>query len=51
MLKIISYLWSGCWHEWEDESSENFYFYGSYDGVKYTQKCKKCGARRTQHVR
>ena len=44
MKKLIQFLLSGCWHEWEiikerDLVDER----GAVIGVAYNLKCKKCG--------
>ena len=56
MRKLLEFLWSGCWHEWETESIINIVDSGPKVtledvaagkvlpiGKKYLLRCKKCG--------
>ena len=47
MKKLIEFIRSGCWHEWEtikEVRLERIYDEGTKDtGAKYILRCKKCG--------
>jgi len=60
MKRLLEFLWSGCWHEWETESICKIL--DSSKGVtledvatgkflpigrKYVLRCKKCGELKT----
>jgi hypothetical protein len=40
MIKLIQFLFSGCFHQWE-------VFNQALTWDKYTLRCKKCGAMKT----
>jgi hypothetical protein len=54
MKRLLSFLWSGCWHEWVDEKEEDVIFenryYGNTPGYRVFQKCKKCGDKRVKRL-
>lgn len=58
MKRLLEFLWSGCWHEWETESMCKIFDSGSKGidivsgttlpiGRKYVLRCKKCGELKT----
>lgn len=50
MIRLLRFLIHGCFHEWEiiDENLTNYnHDFSSGTAVKYTLKCKKCGAMKT----
>jgi hypothetical protein len=54
MKRLLSFLWSGCWHEWVDEKREAVTFVSDYSpdvsGYRVFQKCKKCGDTRVKRL-
>jgi hypothetical protein len=50
MLKLLAFLWSGCWHKWEYTGGQTKVYEG-YGGrspeypayTKYRYRCEKCG--------
>ena len=50
MIRLIKFLFSGCFHQWKviNQALTNFNL-GWCNGtaVKYTLRCKKCGAMKT----
>jgi hypothetical protein len=56
MKKLLEFLLTGCFHEWEIISKSPVYYgyKGTPEkelpiGVKYTLRCKKCGELKTYH--
>jgi len=55
MKRLIEFLFSGCWHEWEIireanvDWSDDFGSYGTYR--KYDLRCIKCGNLKTYKSR
>ena len=50
MIRLIQFLFSGCFHQWEAIAQDLTNFdYGWCKGTadKYTLRCKKCGAMKT----
>ena len=50
MIRLIQFLFSGCLHQWEviDENITNYdHEWCRGTAVKYTLRCKKCGAMKT----
>lgn len=56
MKKLLEFLLTGCFHEWETISKSIVYY--DYKGTpekelpigyKYTLRCKKCGELKTYH--
>ena len=58
MKKLIQFLFSGCWHEWETIDNKLCYNLTTYasgntnrsEYVVYTLRCKKCGEIKSTHV-
>ena len=59
MKKLIEFLFSGCWHEWETIDKEKFsqkltcYNTGNtknWQLMVYTLRCKKCGEIKSTKV-
>ena len=47
MIKLLQFLWSGCFHHWEVIAVAELkysYFFSSGICDKYTLRCTKCGA-------
>ena len=48
MIRLFSFLLSGCWHHWEPLEAANVYRAeedgGKLSHKRYTQRCKHCGA-------
>ena len=43
MIKLLQFLWSGCWHKWETKKQVNLRTdYGS-TGTRNLCRCEKCG--------
>lgn len=44
MLKLLAFLWSGCWHDWEEVGSGVVYSNGRDlpSGRWQERKCSKC---------
>lgn len=57
-MKLLEFLWSGCFHEWEtieEKKMEHHVIYNSgketkTDYTKYTLRCKKCGNIKSKEV-
>ena len=60
MKKLLEFLLTGCFHEWEIESKKKIVEVGVKPediltekrfpiGLKYTLRCKKCGEMKTYH--
>ncbi len=51
MKKLLEFLLTGCFHEWEIISKTPVYWEGDLEklpiGHKYTLRCKKCGEMKT----
>lgn len=50
MIKIIQFLWSGCWHDWQFLSVNRLAGDGGAVGQRVTSKCTKCGKHRKQDL-
>jgi hypothetical protein len=52
VLKLLEFLWSGCWHKWEDLKTveviqrESAYPYASTTWTRYYTRCTRCGAHK-----
>ena len=42
MIRLIRFLWSGCFHVWEGQQ-EGRYEFGEESGFGVYAQCKKCG--------
>jgi hypothetical protein len=60
MKKLLEFLLTGCFHEWEIEDKKKVFDFGVTRedvligkqlpiGSKYTLRCKKCGEMKTHH--
>ena len=50
MIRLIKFLFSGCFHQWEvikQQLTDYDYDWCSGTADKYTLRCKKCGAMKT----
>lgn len=49
MLKLLQFLWSGCWHKWEEDCRAEAYLPGHSRPVGFTSfcHCEHCGAHRS----
>jgi hypothetical protein len=47
MIKLLQFLWSGCFHHWETIAVTELKYSGDFSSGtcdKYTLRCTKCGA-------
>lgn len=42
MIKILQFLWHGCWHNWELSSTGAKSIDGRPNGLYYIFKCSNC---------
>lgn len=50
MLRLLQWLISGCFHEWEVIADARFEYENDFSSgtcTKYTLRCKKCGSLKT----
>jgi hypothetical protein len=58
MKKLIEFLFSGCWHEWETIDVKKYRQSLTYDSGRskecdvmvYTLRCKKCGEIKSTEI-
>lgn len=52
MIKLLEFLWSGCWHQWEYQGKIAMVDGKSPDpiGHKMVYKCKKCQKHKTERL-
>ena len=54
MLKLIAFLFTGCWHNWDLKSTTNLIRHvsdgGGRAGVRYMYQCTKCGRPKKQDI-
>ena len=58
MKKLIEFMFSGCWHEWETIDEQKCWQKLTYDSghtkkwviMVYTLRCKKCGEIKSTKV-
>lgn len=50
MLRLLAFLWSGCWHKWETIQRVNIYSAENVGqhrrlptGFRYELRCQNCG--------
>jgi hypothetical protein len=43
MLKLLEFLWHGCWHDWQQTGRGNIAHEGTVVGTYYVYRCAKCG--------
>lgn len=46
MIRLIAFLWTGCWHKWEILATGNVYERGNTDMPYATRihlQCQRCG--------
>jgi len=52
MLKLLQFLWTGCWHEWaiKQEGPYQKTLHGKVmqEGIYTDYQCKKCGRLKTE---
>lgn len=47
MIKLIGFLFSGCWHKWKIINQETVNYSSEFSkgtAVRYTLQCEHCGA-------
>ena len=49
MLKLIAFLFTGCWHKWETVSTHKLSGDGAI-GIRYMMKCTRCGKHKKQDL-
>lgn len=43
MIKLLQFLWHGCWHNWvHDSTGKKETYDGRPNGQYYIYKCSKC---------
>jgi hypothetical protein len=42
MLRLLEFLWHGCWHNWEAKESGTISVQGVVTGHYFTYQCSKC---------
>jgi hypothetical protein len=50
MIRLLRFLWSGCFHHWEIISVAELTYRGDFRSgtcEKFTLRCTKCGAMKT----
>lgn len=51
MIKILEFLWSGCWHYWEHQFKITMVDKGDETvGYRMAYKCKKCQQYKTRRL-
>lgn len=56
MLKLLSFLWSGCWHKWRHIGNIDVYGDGFGNMTKYPvytkgrYVCDKCGRHKERRI-
>lgn len=50
MLKLIAFLFTGCWHDWKLKSTHGLHGDGGARGLRYMYQCTKCGRHKKQDV-
>ena len=50
MTKLIEFLVSGCWHQWEEVDVNILTIKGQDAGLRITCKCSKCRKYRIQDL-
>ncbi len=52
MLKLLNFLWTGCWHEWAEHRRGPYTrkddFGGYREGAYVIYSCAKCGRLRQE---
>jgi hypothetical protein len=55
MIKLIQFLISGCWHEWEIIKYSDLHWSNDFGergtGTRYILRCKKCGLVRKKDIK
>lgn len=51
MLRLLTFLWDGCWHKWREDHRVPFDFYRDGrktpdTGERVFTVCERCGAQR-----
>ena len=55
MIRLLQFLWSGCWHEWEVIQTVKLNWSDDFGGegtcTRYNLQCKKCGNIKTHDAK
>lgn len=47
MLRLLAFIWFGCWHKWTDQNTETLVYASAYDKLptyrKRLYRCERCG--------
>ena len=43
MIKLLQFLWSGCWHKWEIKAEHSLSDDSGNRGTRINCRCEKCG--------
>ncbi len=46
MLKLIAFVWSGCWHKWKEDERRGAILHGYQSGIVSFCHCERCGVRK-----
>ena len=49
MLKLIAFLFTGCWHRWETIST-HVLTYENARGSRFVLRCTRCGRHKKQDL-
>lgn len=50
MLKLIAFLFTGCWHRWEHVETKRLTGDGGAIGQRVVSKCARCGLHKKQDL-
>lgn len=50
MRRLIGFLWSGCWHQWETTTRVRVGDGGRYVADDFYQRCTRCGDLRKRRL-
>lgn len=51
MIKLLEFLWTGCWHKWVDIRSVLADNESGGIWTRYYTRCSKCGAHKVWDVK
>ena len=56
MMKLLAFLWSGCWHRWKIIGRSNVFEHGRGPkdalpvNIDFTLQCERCGTVRRKRT-